>query len=109
MADRFLLDLVNHSRLSREHADYAGFDGLIIHAQRRRETGQIEVAELRGPGELESDVVYTGLRRIMVSDDVELPPTPVYPSGSYVFAGYDVGKFDIEYGAYSLIINYALN
>lgn len=108
MSDRFLLDLVNHRHLSREHADYAGFDGLIIHAQRQRETGEIEDTDLRGPGELECDVAYTGLRRIMVSDDPS-PPIPVYPSGSCVFAGYDVGKFDIEYGTYSLIINYALD
>jgi hypothetical protein len=108
MSDRFVLDLVNHPSLHRDYAGYAGFDGMILHSQRRRETGLFLEASLRGPGTLESDVTYTGLRRIMVIEDGG-EPLPGYSTPYYAFAGYDVGKFDIESGQYSLILNYALD
>lgn len=108
MSDPAILDLVNHAELATRFAAYAGFDGLILHTQRRRPNGEISDVDLRGPGTLECDVAYHGLRRIMVLEEAG-EPIPVYPAGFYVFAGFDVGKFELEYGGYSLIINYALD
>ena len=108
MSDHAFLDLVNHAELDPRYGAYAGFDGVILHAQRQRETGEIVDVDLRGPGQIECDIAYTGLRRIMITEDAS-PSIPAYPAGFYVFAGFDVGKFDLEYGAYSLIINYGLD